>query len=99
MRKLEREHVIRVLETHGPYPKGDVRSPPMRTSTARFPVSWGYVVAQYREAAPGAADQLEATAKTAPAAKIARAEAEDAREWAGRRQEVRLTPTLTPPLT
>ena len=56
-------------------------------------------MAQYREAAPGAADQLEATAKTAPAAKIARAEAEDAREWAGRRQEVRLTPTLTPPLT
>ena len=71
----------------------------MRTSTARFPVSWGYVVAQYREAAPGAADQLEATAKTAPAAETARAQAEHAREWEGRRQEVRLTPTLTPPLT
>jgi len=99
MRKLEREHVIRVLETHGPYPKGDVRSPPMRTSTSRFPVSWGYVVAQYREAAPESTDQLEATAKTARAANTARAQAEHAREWEGRRQEVRLTPLLTLPLT
>ena len=45
------------------------------------------------------ADQLEATAKTARAANTARAQAEHAREWEGRRQEVRLTPTLTLPLT
>ena len=100
MRKLEREHVIRVLETHGPYPKGDVRSPPMRTSTSRYPVSWGFAVAQYRAAAPEAADQPEAKANTAPAAKTARAEAEHAREWAGRRQEeVHQTPPSSTPDT
>ena len=98
MRKLEREHVIRVLETHGPYPKGDVRSPPMRTSTSRYPVSWGYAVAQYREAAPESTDQLEATANTAPAAKTAPTEPEHAREWAGRRQEeVHQTPPSSTP--
>ena len=98
MRKLEREHVIRVLETHGPYPKGDVRSPPMRTSTSRYPVSWGFAVAQYRAAAPEAADQPEAKANTAPAAKTARAQAEHAREWAGRRQEeVHQTPPSSTP--
>lgn len=60
MRKLERENVIRVLETHGPYRKGDVRSPPMRTPSSSFPIAWGFAVAQYGDAER----HVEATTKT-----------------------------------